>query len=96
MTEPLPISKARDVLTSLPERLARERRALAVTRRGEPVLAILPWELYDGLIETLEVLSDQELMQDLRESIRELKAGRMIPWTEVRKEIEALEGPHDL
>jgi hypothetical protein len=38
----IPIIKARDRLTSLPEELSEDPGAIAVTRRGEPALAILP------------------------------------------------------
>ena len=47
MVASMPIIKVRDKLTSLPETLACAPGALAVTRRGEPVLAILSWELYE-------------------------------------------------
>lgn len=88
MTNRLPITKARDALTSLPERLAREPGAVAVTRRGEPVLAILPWELYETLEETLEILGDEELMVELRRSLREAEAGESIPWETVKADLD--------
>ena len=83
----MPIIKARDRLTSLPEELAEEPGAIAVTRRGEPVLAILPWELYESIVETLEILSDEELMVALRESIKEASEGAAIPWERAKQEL---------
>jgi antitoxin YefM len=83
----LPITRARDELTSLPGRLAQEPGAVAVTRRGEPVLAILPWELYESLEETLEILGDEELMAALRQSLAEAAAGQTVPWEEVKAEL---------
>ena len=90
MTDPkqIPIIKARDRLTSLPEELAEEPGAIAVTRRGEPVLAILPWDLYESIMETLEILSDEELMAALRQSIKEASEGKTIPWDRAREELE--------
>lgn len=67
-------------MTSLPERLSAEPGAVAVTRRGKPVLAILPWDLYESIQETLEVMADEELMVALRESLRELADGEVVPW----------------
>jgi len=84
----IPIIKARDRLTSLPEELAEEPGAIAVTRRGEPVLAILPWDLYESIMETLEILSDEELMAALRQSIKEASEGKTIPWDRAREELE--------
>lgn len=84
----LPMTQARHELTSLPELLAEEPGAVAVTRRGEPVLAILSWDLYESLLETLEVLSDDDLMKALRQSLKEADRGEMIPWDKVKAEME--------
>lgn len=84
----IPIIKARDRLTSLPEELAEEPGAIAVTRRGEPVLAILPWDLYESIMETLEILSDEELMASLRQSIKEVSEGKAVSWNRAKKELQ--------
>ncbi len=84
----LPIIKARDRLTSLPEELAEEPGAIAVTRRGEPVLAILPWDLYESIMETLEILSDEDLMAALRQSIKEVSEGKAVSWSRAKQEID--------
>src|SRR5712692_10481485 len=81
------IAKARDELTSLPERLTKKPGTLAVTRRGKPVLAVMPWELYESIIETLEIMGDQELMATLRLAIQEVAEGKTIPWEEVKREL---------
>lgn len=60
---------------------------MAVTRRGKPVLAVMPWEFYEALTETLEVMSDDTLMENLRQSIGELKTGKIIPWEEAKQEL---------
>ncbi|HYY15122.1 MAG TPA: hypothetical protein VE965_00490 [Gammaproteobacteria bacterium] len=50
----MPIIEARKKLTSFPEVFAQEPElgAVAVTRRGKPVLAVMLRELYEALIET--------------------------------------------
>ena len=46
----LTISEARKEFLDLPEKLAREpERAVIITRRGQPVLAVLPWEVLRAL-----------------------------------------------
>ncbi len=87
MLKDIPITEARHELTSLPERFAKEPGAVAVTRRGKPVLAIMPWELYESLVETLEIMGDRDLMASLRKSIKEADAGKMIPWDQVKKDL---------
>lgn len=84
MPKSLSIIEARKKLTNIPELFEQEADldVVAITRRGKPVMAIMPWELYEALEETLEILGDEALMMQLRESIEELKAGRLIPWEE--------------
>lgn len=83
----IPIAKARDELTSLPEQLAEKLDTVALTRGGKPVLAVMPWELYESVIETLEIMGDKELIVSLKQSIQEVAEGKTIPWEQVKKEL---------
>lgn len=83
----MPITEARDELTSLPDRLAKESSALAVTRRGKPVLALMPWDLYESIVETLEILGDKKLTADLRKGIKEIDTGKEIPWDQAKRKL---------
>ena len=89
MTDSMPIIEARNKLTALPGRFEREpeTEAVAVTRRGKPVLAILPWELYESIVETLEILGDEKMMATLRQGIREAAEGKGIPWEKAKKKL---------
>lgn len=89
MTKTLPITEARHKLKELTEEFAEENEpgAVAVTRRGKPVLALMPWDLYETIMETLEVLGDEELTESLRLSIQDLRDGKTIPWEEVKKDL---------
>jgi len=84
----IPITEARHELTSLPERLAENPGAIAITRRGKPVLAVMPWDLYESMMETLEILGDEDLMALLRQGIKEMKAGEGIPWEQAREALD--------
>ena len=83
----MPISSAREEFNKLPEMLVEKNAMVEVTRRGKSVLAILPWDAYDAIRETLEVVSDEEFMKKLRQSIREMREGKLIPWEEAKKEL---------
>ena len=82
----LSMAKARDQLSRLPEQFTQhhDAQAVTVTRRGKPVLAVLPWELYESILETLEILGDEEQMAALREGIRAVKQGDVVPWDDVK------------
>ena len=78
-TENIPIVQARAMLTQLPERLSAENRAVALTRHGKPVLAVMPWELFESIMETMEIMGDVDMMAALRESIEDVREGNLIP-----------------
>ena len=71
----MPITEARNKFMKLPDQAAKDQ-ILAVTRRNKEVMAVMSWELYEGLMETLEVLSDPDLMKHLRTAIEDVKASR--------------------
>jgi len=71
----IPITEARNKFMKLPDQVAKDQ-IIAVTRRNREVMAVMSWELYEGLLETLEVLSDRELVNNLRKGVEDVKAGR--------------------
>ena len=83
----LPIMEARKRLTRLPEELESGHDTVAITRRGKPVLAVMPWETYEAIRETLEIMGDDELMKALRKSVAELKDGKTIPLEKVKRDL---------
>ena len=84
----LTITQARRGLLNLPEGLARvPARGVTITRRGRPVLALMPCEFYESIVETLDVLSDPEMMLALRQSNQDLKHGRRVSNAEANKRL---------
>ena len=49
---------------------------IIVTRNGKPTVAMLSAQELSSLKETLDVLSDPELMRQIRHSERQLRAGK--------------------
>jgi antitoxin YefM len=88
-TKELSTVDARRELTKLPEQLEAEPATVAVTRRGKPVLAIMTWDDYQAIQETLEILSDNDSVEQLRRSIEEIKEGKTIPWEEAKARLRA-------
>ena len=71
----IPITEARNKFMKLPGQVGKDQ-IIAVTRRNKEVMAVMSWELYEGLLETLEILSDPEMIKHLRTAIEDVKAGR--------------------
>jgi antitoxin YefM len=83
------MSEARNELTSMPELLEKQQGAVAITRRGKPVLALMPWDLYESIIETLEILGDEKMMTALQKGIEEIAAGKGISWDKAKRALAA-------
>lgn len=88
MLSNLPITDARQELTSLPEKLSQQGGTLAITRRGKPVLAVMTWQHYEAILETLEIYGDINLMTNLRQGIAEAKSEQGIDWELAKQNLD--------
>ena len=79
----IPISKAKSELLDIIRRLESVNDAVAVTKNGVPVAVILSMEKYEGLLETLDILSDEKTMKSLRTSMRQARRGKWLKHEEV-------------
>ena len=60
------------MVMDLAKRLAGEERVVALTTlQGKPVLAAMPWELYESIIETMETMGDVEMLTALRRGVED-------------------------
>jgi antitoxin YefM len=79
----IPISKAKADLLDIIRRLENFDDAVAVTKNGVPAAVILSVEKYEGLLETLDILSDEKTMRSLRTSMRQARRGKWLKYEEV-------------
>ena len=86
-TEQISIAKARAMLSQLPELLSNDNQAMAVTRHGKPVMAMMSWDLFESIMETMDIMGDPDLMAALRQSVEDVRAGRFIPLEQVKSEL---------
>ena len=84
--EKLTITEARNTFMKLPDKTA-DNQIIAVTRRNKEVMAIMSWELYEGLLETVEILADPELMGNIKKGLEEIKSGKTYTLEESRKRL---------
>ena len=64
-----------------------QREVVQITQHNKPAAAVLSWEIYESLIETLEVLSDEDLMEKIRRGEADIREGRSYEWEEVKREL---------
>lgn len=87
MARELPITEARAKLTQIANDLAGSQDTVTVTNRGKPMMTLIGYEMYESIIESLEIMSDPELMAQLRQSLREARSGDVIGLDEVEREL---------
>lgn len=73
----LPLTEVRDRLSEIVEDVNGNGTEWTITRHGRPVAVILSAEDHEALIETLNVLSDDDTMAALDEAEADVAAGRV-------------------
>ncbi|MDX6649117.1 MAG: antitoxin YefM [Solirubrobacteraceae bacterium] len=68
MSETLPLATVKARFSELVDRVTRQQERVIVTRKGRPAAVLVSPEDLESLEETLAVLSDPELMAQVRES----------------------------
>lgn len=87
MAKTIPLSEARARLSELMDELESRHEHVVITRKGRPVAVLVPSSEYDSMEETLEVLHDEDMLAALRESEKDVKAGRLHSLDDVRREL---------
>ncbi len=85
-SETIPASKAKAYFSELLRRVRDYHESFAITRRGKMAGILIGIEEYENLIETLEILSDSELMESIKTGLKDEKTGRIHAHEEVFKE----------
>lgn len=74
----IPITQAKAKLLDMVRQLHDTDDTIAITKNGVPEAVLLSMKKFEGLLETIDILSDPEMMKQLRESAKDTKAGRLI------------------
>lgn len=61
-----------------------------VLKRGKPITVMMSPDDYEGLLETIEILSDKETVRRIKKAKQEVKEGRTISLEEFRRKVEKL------
>ncbi len=83
----VPFTEARASFSELLDELQAIQDHVVITRNGKPVAVLMSIDEWESWEETVEVLSDEELLEDLRKSDEDVKAGRLHDWDEVKRDL---------
>jgi len=81
--EYIPVTKAKANLLDLVRKIKDSDDTIAITKNGMPEVVLLSMNKFQGLIETMDILSDEKAMKSIRKSIREAEKGMWVDFDEV-------------
>jgi antitoxin YefM len=90
--ETIPITEAKARIAELADRVARQHDHFTITRNGRADVMLISVAEYESMQETLDVLSDDEALADLRQSRDDFAAGDTFSVDEVRADLERRRG----
>ncbi len=78
------ISETRRKITSLEDELSYDD-TISVTNHGKEVFALLRWDTYESIAETLEIISDEEAFTELKDGIAQIANNQLVDFDEFVK-----------
>jgi len=84
--EYIPITQAKSKLLDIIRKIEASDDTIVITKNGVPEAVMISMKRYEGLLETLEILSDENTMASLRKSVKEAQAGQWLDFEEVFEE----------
>ena len=79
----IPITKAKSDLLNLIRKLENTDDVFAITKNGSPEAVLISMRKFKDLLETIDILSDEQAMKIIRKSIREASQGKWVGFDEV-------------
>jgi prevent-host-death family protein len=82
----LPVTKVKRNLLEILKHMEQEEETIALTKNGEPIGVMMSLSRYEGLMETIDILSNRKIMNALNASQKDFKSGRVLDHESVWKE----------
>lgn len=82
----LPATETRKNFFKILKKIDRPNQVYTITLDGKPKAVILSFDEYDSWLETMEILNDSKLMDDIKQAEEDFVKGEYVPLEEVLKE----------
>jgi prevent-host-death family protein len=90
MAKTVPVREFRSNLSELLSDVADRRDHVLVTRNGRPAAVLVPFDEYESLEETAELLSEPASLEAIEEGLSEQARGDTVTLEELRAELAQL------
>jgi prevent-host-death family protein len=82
------LSEAKAHLARLMKEIEEIGEPIIITRSGDPAGVLLSLDDYEGLLETLEILADEDLSTAIKAGLEDIEAGRTSTHDEVWRDLD--------
>ena len=79
----IPVTRAKNAFLDIIRKIEGSDDAIAITKNGVPEAILLSMNKFEGLMETLEILSDEKAMKSIRKSIKDARKGKWLDFDEI-------------
>ena len=83
MVKQMSISETRKRITSLESELSYDD-TISITNHGKEVFALIRWDTYESIAETLEILNDDKYSEMLKKGIQQVKNNELIDFDDFK------------
>jgi len=78
MLRTIPLSEAKAKLSELVKDVSETEEVVVISKGGVPATVMMSVSEYESLIETLDILSDPELVENIKAALEEEKEGKFL------------------
>ena len=76
--EYMSISDAKARLLEVLRRIEEQHGKVVITKNGIPRAVLLAYDDFEGLLETIDILSDSRTVNGIKKGLRDIKAGKVV------------------
>ena len=84
--EYIAVSSAKARLLEILRKIEEQHGKVVITKNGIPKAVLINYEDFEGLPETIDILSDTEMMKGIKKGLQDIRAGRTVSLKEAFKD----------
>jgi prevent-host-death family protein len=82
----IPVSMAKSRLLEVLRKIEEQHGNVVITKNGLPKAVLLRYEDFEGLLETIDILSDAQTIRGVKKGLNDIRAGRIVGLKEAFEE----------
>jgi len=81
------ISEARKRIFEIANEIQKPDKYYTLTEKGRPKAVLMSADQFDSIMETIDILSDPNILENIKIAEEEYKKGDYVTWEELKEEI---------